>query len=91
MQLTVLRVINNFGLDFKQFVENEALLAAIINLVSCKTPIVQRDAIMTLKNLNFEASVAERAMLEKQLTGDFLMRTLREQVELRDQVLLIIK
>jgi len=34
MQLTILRVINNFGLDFKQFYENERVIAKIVSLVS---------------------------------------------------------
>ena len=33
MQLISLRVINNFGLDFKQFYENEKVIAKIVALV----------------------------------------------------------
>ena len=92
MQTTVLRVINNFGLDFKQFIEYQEVVAEIMRLVvQSKSPAVQRVAIMTLKNLNFETSLSERSSLEKNMTGDFLLGVLKAQEQLRDQVLLIIK
>ena len=39
---------------------------------------------MTIKNLNYEASLVERAELDKKVTGEFLLGVLRSNVELRD-------
>jgi len=46
---------------------------------------------MTLKNLNFEASPAERAEIDKKVTIDFLIKVLHTRPALRDQALLFIK
>ena len=53
----LLRVINNFGLDFKKFIDKEGVVERIIHLVQNAESVgVKRDAIITLKNLNFEAT-----------------------------------
>ena len=52
---------------------------------------MKRDAITTLKNLNFEASASDRAVLRKNMTDEFLLKILRDQAPLRDQVLLILR
>ena len=46
---------------------------------------------MTLKNLNYEASNAQKAELEKKVTAEFLINLLRQRNDLRDQVIIIIK
>ena len=93
MRLMTIRVINNFGLDFKQFVFQEEVLDMLVEIIEkdsyCK--VERRDAIMTLKNLNFEASPAERAEIEKKVTFEFLIKVMRTRPTLRDQALLFIK
>ena len=94
MRLMMLRVINNFGLDFKQFVHKEGVLDKIIQIIQGGvnySQLEKRDALMTIKNLNYEASLVERAELDKKVTGEFLLGVLRSNVELRDQAIIIIK
>ena len=75
MRLMAIRVINNFGLDFKYFFYREEVLYKLVEIIEndsyCK--VEKRDAIMTLKNLNFEASPAERAEIDRKVTFDFLV------------------
>ena len=58
MRLTTLRVINNFGLDFKQFIAKEEVIKKIVEIVKSDSSslIEQRDAIMTLKSLSYEVT-----------------------------------
>ena len=49
----------------------DKLVEIIENDSYCK--VEKRDAIMTLKNLNFEASPAERAEIDRKVTFDFLV------------------
>ena len=61
MRLITIRVINNFGIDFKQFVYREELMEKLVEIVNDPEShgVEKRDAIMTLKNLCFGASEAE--------------------------------
>ena len=61
MRLTTLRVINNFGLDFKQFIGKEEVLKKIVSIIRNDNGnlVEQRDAIMTLKSLSYEVSEAQ--------------------------------
>lgn len=58
MRLTTLRVINNFGLDFKQFIAKEEVLKKIVAIIKSDSSslVEQRDAMMTLKSLSYEVS-----------------------------------
>ena len=58
MRLTTLRVINNFGLDFKQFIAKEEVLKKIVAIIKsdASSLVEQRDAMMTLKSLSYEVS-----------------------------------
>lgn len=75
----VLRVINNFGLDFKHFIEKEGVVTRIVDLVqTAESELLRRDAIMTLKNLFHESSNQQKSNLRKHMTDEFLMTILRE-------------
>ena len=93
MRHMVVRVINNFGLDFKQFVYEEKVLEKLVEIIrsdtSSKTE--RRDAIIAIKNLNFETSSAERIEMERTISCNMLLELLRTEEDLRDQLLLIIK
>ena len=91
MRLMTLRVINNFGLDIKQFVYKVELLEKIVEMIKSDTCKLKRDAIMTLKNLSYELNPKEREELEKIVTDDFIIEVVRNQDMIRDQALLIIK
>ena len=91
MCLMTLRVINNFGLDIKQFVYKSEVLEKIVEMINSDTCKLKRDAIMTLKNLSYELTPGERLELEKIVTDDFIIDVVRNQDSIRDQALLIIK
>ena len=61
MRHMTIRVINNFGIDFKQFIFREEVMDKLVEIVSDKQAhtVERRDALMTFKNLSFEASDAE--------------------------------
>ena len=86
MRLTTLRVINNFGLDFKQFIAKEEVLKKIVEIVKSDSSslIEQRDAIMTLKSLSYEVTETQQADLDKIVTSEFLIEVLRSKPSLRD-------
>lgn len=93
MRLTTLRVINNFGLDFKQFIAKEEVLKKIVAIIKsdASSLVEQRDAMMTLKSLSYEVSDTQQADLDKIVTIQFLIDVLRTKPALRDQVLIMIK
>ena len=79
-----LRVINNFGMDFKTFLQNKDALDVIKELlvddVAAKAGIVeQRDAILTLKSLSFKANQAQMVTFDKIFSDDLLIRILKEK------------
>lgn len=93
MRQVTLRVINNFGLDFKQFISKEDVLRKIVTIVKSDeySQSEQRDAIMTLKSLACEAAETHLAELEKIVTSEFLIEVLESKPGLRDQALIMIK
>ena len=79
-----LRVINNFGMDFKTFLQNKHALEVIKELLvddeTTKASIVeQRDAILTLKSLSFKANQAQMVTFDKIFSDDLLIRILKEK------------
>lgn len=87
MRMITVRVINNYGVDFKQFVYREEVLDHLKDIINDDAKyhrVERRDAIMTLKNLCFGASDAEQAEIEKKVTSEFLLSVLKDRPELRD-------
>ena len=79
-----LRVINNFGMDFKTFLQNKIALEVIKELLvddeTTQASIVeQRDAILTLKSLSFKANQAQMVTFDKIFSDDLLIRILEEK------------
>ena len=93
MRMMVLRVINNFGLDFKQFIYKDILLYKLKHIIreDGYSAAEKRDAIMAIKNLSYEASKADKTELEQKISGEYLLELLRDNAELRDQTIIIIK
>ena len=81
MRLMSIRVIGNFGLDFKQFIQREEVLEKLVEIVKGDkfTEVERRDALTALKNLQFEASEADQARLEKVVTCEFLLEVIKNK------------